>query len=228
MKCLFTFLFVFIFGACVAQKNDTLLLTPGFAARWTPFSLFSNFPTAQFGVEYRLKSSDPRWSLAHDLGIVVKNGNNTESYSDKKGFKAITELRYYAAPAGNLPFYVSGELFFQRVNYTRDEFIGYDCENGDCSYYQYVSWGRVYTNRRASLKLGFLVFFSPRSRQGLFLDLSGGVAYGIRHSKDRNKPALSPRATSFGTDTEWPEASMIEDGEVIAPAFNLRLGVKFR
>ena len=219
-------LFILVITQCLGQTRDSLATTPKLAARWTPFNLAGKFPAIQLGIEYRLAKSNPHWTLSHDLGIVIKTKNNSESFSDKSGFKANTELRYYAILSKKAPFYISADVYYHQFKYDRTDLIGYDCETGECSYYQYISWRRQYTMRRIAFKFGYVIFLEPANR--LFADISVGLGYRIRHSKDYDKPALPANGTSFGPDNTWNESTLVEDEERIAPVANLRVGYKFK
>lgn len=219
-------LLVVLFEPCLAQTNDSLATTPKLAVRWSPLSLASRFPTMHFGVEYRLNSLNPYWTLSHDIGIVVGTRNDTESYANRRGFKALTELRYYVIPTGRTPFYFSAELYYHRFKYDRTELVAYDCDSGECSYFQYLSWRRTYSMQRAALKAGFVIFLHSEKR--LFLDLSAGIGYRVRRSKDPGKPSLPAGAANLGTSYTFFEWAMVEDQEVIGFACGFRLGYRFK
>lgn len=226
MKHLFVVLFIIGLTPCIAQTRDSVAFTPKLSVRWSPFSLAGRFPNAQFGVEYRISRMNPAWTVSHDLGILVNGGEDTEGYANKRGFRAYTELRYYIMPSAKDLFYFSTELYHHRINYDRTELIGYDCESGDCSYFEYFSWKRKFTAQRGAIKVGVTFFFDPNKR--LFSDLAAGIGYRIRRSEDFNKPPLPANAMSFGTDYVWPESAMIEDDETVTTTFSFRVGFRFK
>lgn len=225
MKYIFILLCVISVARVVGQTPDSLASTPRFAVKVTPLILANRFHTIQAGVEYRPIRTNPNWTVSHDIGIVIPTKTNTEYYSNKSGFRAITELRYYIIPTGRVPFYTSGEIYFHKFKYDRTELWGYDCA-GDCSFYQYTSYRRTQTMQRAAIKLGFCVYIGDRKE--VILDFSGGVAYRIRDGKDLNKPVAPANVSNFGSHTDWFEDRIDEDVVDLTPVLNIRAGYRFK
>lgn len=142
------------------------------------------YPTIQVAVEQRLTDN---LALQADGGVVIPGFFQTETASafDKKGFKAKLDLRYYIQPNSKYwRFYVAPEAYLNFVNYKKEERFGINCEEGECDYFQDITYGMQYREPGVNLKTG-AVFHVYR----FSIDFQAGFGVRFINYTATNKPS---------------------------------------
>lgn len=189
--------------------NDLLTHVPRQAIRISPLHLLSFYPTIQFSVEQRLYQ---QVTLTAEYGHVL-NYTNANRYSNKRGYKAKAELRYYITQYKRLTVYAAGEYYWHAIRFDR---WAQRREYFD-QYPILVKFPYLVTNNEHgfALKGGFHVNMAHNT----FFDFNVGLRMRVI---DYDRPALG-----------WDEQDARDDGRGLEPEENDRtvpgivVGVRF-
>lgn len=194
---------------------------PQRALKYSPLHMVNFYPSVQFALEYKVLN---RFSAQTDLGYVYDGGYFNERFQNKRGMKVRQEFRWYydLYHKSSQAYYYAAELYLNIIDFNRAE-IRVECFDLDCnslyerSYYYLVrNWERGF-----SLKNGFIKYLNKE----FFLDFNFGLTLRfIRYIK----PDL-PRAFIEPDEWGWFGNTLREDDRIgLLPAFNLRLGYRFK
>ncbi|MCE7066168.1 DUF3575 domain-containing protein [Dyadobacter sp. CY326] len=176
MRLFFTFLV-----ACCLQaytsfgQIDAETAQQHVIVKFAPLALFDFDNAVQFGVEVPLGTSG--MSLQQDLGYGHSSFNmwyENESIRPRKyTYKSRTQLRYYYMTRRRVKAYVAGEFMLKKVIYAENKWVGMDCLDGNCNYFEnkFVKTGR--TVGAGHVKLGWQFYFGNR----MALDLFTGIGF---------------------------------------------------
>lgn len=223
MRLLFSLLF--ISAAAVAQDSDRYdQAVPHQAIKFSPGHLLINYhPTVEFAYEQRIAH---RWTIQGEYGQIVNlQGTYRENRiedawdSDRKGFKAKLEARYYvyATHRARFVWYSAGELYYNNINYKK-QMITYEYyDDAKDALYEKNYRQRVYHEEKGlSGKFGFLWNMGP-----VLLDVNGGLCYRFIHYS-KILPAFDLDDDSF-FEFSNDETSRDEAGLVLG----VRVGYRF-
>ncbi len=217
------FLVVCVFISFAGLCQDTLktdypkAIVPRHALKFSPFHLFSFYPTVQLAYEFKVA---PAVSIQLDGGIVVDVGVSNDNFRDKRGFKAKVEPRYYFSFVGRraIGWYLAGELAYNHVDFDRSaEQI--ECFDPGCvnRFFRKYNFTMNYREQGFALKMGMLKNFYP-----FLFDISTG--FGLRNI-DYDAPSYI-NMDSFESD--WIEVPRIKDRITFSPVINFRMGYRIR
>ena len=200
-----------------ADAQDPLLANvPRQAIRFSPFHLVGLYPTLEFAVEQRLYK---QVTLVGEYGHVLNYGNSNR-YSNKRGYKAKTELRYYLHQARRLTLYAAGEYYWSAIRFDRwaqrKEYLD---ANFEFPIIRKFAYPVVYDEHGVSLKYGFLIHLPSQ----LFFDVNAGIRVRVI---DYDKPELGIGETNAHSD----DFITPDEHDRVVPGFVLgvRLGYRFR
>ena len=170
----------------VSAQFGTTITPPNLAVKLSVPHLFYFYPSVQIGLEHKLFKNV---NLQYDLGWVFNvNSNDSESYQNKRGFRGIAEVRYYVPSPPKVPFYIAGEFYYSRISFDRSQVIGYECETGNCSYFEYLTYKVENDHHGVGLKYGMLLFPGWNKNRSFFFDINGGLAYRSIAYHDIGRP----------------------------------------
>ncbi|WP_138481389.1 DUF3575 domain-containing protein [Dyadobacter bucti] len=209
---------LFFISPCFAQINARS--APGHViVKFSPLTLFDIDNTVQFGVEIPL--GHEKLTLQQDLGY----GHSSFSiwYSgydyrpDKEIFKTRTQLRYYYFGKKWARGYVGPEFMFKKVIYRENKFVGMDCVNGTCGYFENKDIKSARSVGAAHVKAGWQFYFSNRMTLDVF------TGFGLRQYRVRS---LSDGVDDFnfsGSGYFWENnrPGSIETFPSLAMGFNI-------
>jgi hypothetical protein len=196
---------------------------PKLAIKWSPLHMLYFYPSFQVALEHKLTR---QINLQYDLGWILNYpSSGTEDYSNKAGYRAIAELRYYLPSPAKIPFYIAGEYYYSRVTFNRSEVIGYDCVSGNCDYFQYATYEVVHHNQGVGIKYGLLLFPGWSRNRSFFFDVNVGAAYRSIFYADVGKPA-SQGVQSFSNNHDNIFAPTEKDHGEFRLIVGVRLGYK--
>lgn len=160
--------------------------TPVLAIKISPQHLAAFYPTLQIALEHKVYKDI---SLQYDYGYVLNYKDNaSDEYSDKRGYKAKIELRYYAWRfSDHIQSYVATEAFQNHVDFNRKSVFGIDCPTGDCDYFEYKTFTVQYRENGFAVKYGFLFYLDQAKH--LFIDINGGLTTRNIHYTHVGKPS---------------------------------------
>jgi hypothetical protein len=160
---LFFLMAVLSTAAQEVQHTSNKKRTPKLTFKWSPFHLLVNrFPTIQIAVEQRIGNN---YALVYDFGPIVNFKLDQEQPEamvstrlfDKSGFKAKLELRRYLTGTDHLWLpYISSELYYNYVNYSKSEKYAAGCEDGTCDYYRFFTYKMEYREPGLNVKGGVM------------------------------------------------------------------------
>ena len=206
----------------VAQQSANIE-QPKLAIKWSPLHLLYFYPSFQVAVEHKLTQ---HINLQYDLGWILNYPSaNAEEFSNKAGYRGMAELRYYFPSPPKIPFYLAGEYYYSRVTFNRSEVIGYDCDSGDCDYFQYTTYKVVHHNQGAGMKFGLLLFPGWNKNRSFFFDLNAGVAYRSIIYTDVGK-SNAPQSRSFNNNSDDIFAPTESDHGEFRLIVGIRLGYR--
>ncbi len=213
------------FSAQGLSQTDTTRI-PLSAVSWNPIALTYRFPTLLLGYEARITKT---FNIYGEIGPVLKmHSTETDEYTNRKGFRAMLEPRYYLpSTGGKSPFYIAVELYAHRITFDRSEVLGYNCDDG-CDYYENVTYNMKFNQIRTGFKIGVLLYPPVSPKRSLFVDLSGGIAYRNEVFNDSSKP-MPAGGTYFASGGGWFTFSPYERRHSTAVyTMAIRVGYKFR
>lgn len=176
-----TFLLSFSICPCFAQI-DARSAKEHVIVKFSPLTLFDIDNTVQFGVEIPLGHKNV--TLQQDLGYGRSSFSIWYSgYSnrpDKEIFKSRTQLRYYYFGRKWARGYVGPELMFKKVVYRENRFVGMECVNGVCGYFENKDIKAARFVGAAHVKAGWQFYFSNRMSLDVF------TGFGLRQYRVRS------------------------------------------
>jgi hypothetical protein len=178
------FVLLLISTASIAQDPDLQdLAVPRHAIKFSPGHVLLNYhPSVQLAYEQRIAR---QWTIQGEYGHILDIGSEgserylgtSENYiSDRKGYKAKLEGRYYvvATKRGRFAWYAAGELYYNHLAYTK-ELTTTEFSEPDIVTVTYRQ--RVYNEEKGfNMKYGFVWNVGP-----LLVDVNAGVGYRIIH-----------------------------------------------
>jgi hypothetical protein len=193
----FCLLGITICFSIISKAQSNTIEPPNLAVKWSIPHLFYFYPSVQVAVEHKLYK---RFNMQYDLGLVFNvNSNGSELYQNKKGFRAIAELRYYVPSPPKVPFYIAGEFYYSRIKFNRSQVMGYECA-GDCLSFEYVTYKIENNHQGIGLKYGMLLYPGWNKNRSLFFDINGGLAYRSIVYHEIAKP-MAPNSEFFDNDS---------------------------
>jgi hypothetical protein len=203
---------------CHAQKS-AIVDAPNLAVKLSIPHFFYFYPSVQVGLEHKLFRNV---NLQYDVGWIFDGpSNNSENYQNKRGFRGIAEVRYYLPSPPKIPFYIAGEFYYSRVNFDRSQVIGYECQTGNCSYFEYLTYKVENDHQGFGLKYGILLFPGWNRNRSFFFDINGGFAYRTIAYYDIGKPAPA-NAQFFSNDS----SDFFSPREIDHSEFRLIVGIR--
>jgi hypothetical protein len=195
--------------------NDLLAHVPRQAIRFSPLHLLSFYPTLQFSVEQRLYR---QLTLVGEYGQVL-NYSNSNKYSNKRGYKAKGELRYYITQYKRLTVYAAGEYYWNAIRFDR---WAQRREYFD-QYPILVKFPYMVTNNEygVALKGGFLIQMPHK----MFFDFNVGLRMRVI---DYDKPVLDMDERDARDDGRGGLEPEEDDRTVPGIVVGVRFGYRFR
>lgn len=209
------FALILLSTVAVAQDSDRFdRAVPRHAIKFSPGHLLINHhPTIEFSYEHRIAH---RLTVQGEYGHIVNTRHESSKgrydhawKSDRKGYKAKVEARYYVSSTkhGEFTGYTAGELYYNNVNYLKQIDIRYEG----------VSQRVYHEEKGISGKFGFLWNVGP-----LLLDINGGLCYRFIHYS-KLLPAFANDESGFIKTSINDEKSRDEPGFVLG----MRVGYRF-
>ena len=162
-------------GITSSVAQDGRIEPPRLAVKWSPLYLAHFYPSVQFSLEHRVTRNI---TLQYDFGGVVDFGATiNDDFVDRRGFRAIGEIRYYLPSPAKIPLYIAGEYFHSEIRFNRSNVVGYDCTWGDCLYYEYITHKVEHRNQGVGLKYGIILFPAWNRNRKFFFDVNAGAAF---------------------------------------------------
>ena len=154
---------------------------PRLAVKWSPIHLINFYPSIQIGLEHKLFRNI---TMQYELGAIIDMGvMSNDDFIDQRGFRAIGEVRYYLPSPPKIPFYIAGEYYYGDIRFDRSDVIGYNCQGGECLYFEYITHRVNHRHQGVGLKYGILLFPGWNKNRKFFFDLNVGAAYrSIRYN----------------------------------------------
>lgn len=190
---LFFLLITASLGSACAQKNE---MKEHVILKFLPLGMFDLDNTFQLGVEVPIKNS--RFSLQQEAGYghssfniwPVERGNRP----DNTTFKTRSQFRFYFFDKTKMRAYLAGEYLFKRVVHKDRQWVGQDCVNGACGYFENkdVRFGRFVN--AGHVKFGWQFHFPKR----MIFEVYTG--FGLRHIEGR---ALTAGAENARLRNQW-------------------------
>lgn len=179
------FALILISTMAVAQDVDRFdLAVPRHAVKFSPGHLLVNYhPTIEFSYEHRIAR---RWTLQGEYGKIVNIPNSQPENriqdawdSDRKGYKAKLEARYYvyATRGGRFTWYAAGELYYNKINYQKQMVTHEYYDETRDAIYEKTHRQRVYHEEKGiNGKFGFLWHMGP-----VLVDVNAGLGARFIH-----------------------------------------------
>lgn len=206
----------------VAQEDE--IKAPTLAVKWSPVHLMYFYPSVQIALEHRIYKD---LSIQYDLGYVIGYSyNDSEEYSNRRGLRFIGELRYYVPHPPKVPFYVAAEYYYNKINFDRSEVAGYDCGDGDCSYFEYIQYKVENRHEGVGLKFGLLLYPGWNKNKSVFFDLNAGAAFRNITYENIGKPS-GDNIEFFDNDDSTPFSPSEQNGTRIRLIIGIRIGYRF-
>ena len=164
--------------------------------KFLPLAMFDIDNTFQFGVEVPLKNT--RFSIHQEAGYGHSSFSpwhmEEGKRPDRTTIKTRTQLRFYFYEKSTIRAFVAGEYLFKRVVNRDRQWVGQDCINGGCDYFenQNVRFGRFIN--AGHVKVGWQFHFPRR----MILDVYTG--FGLRNVEGR---ILTPGAENARLREDW-------------------------
>ncbi|QHT67112.1 DUF3575 domain-containing protein [Rhodocytophaga rosea] len=211
-------LLAFVLGSlfpAYAQPSDTLGIInsrrqPHYIIKWAPLSLVDQDNTVQFGIEYLFKGPV---SLQQEIGYgwFSFNGNSDNGvYINREIWRSRTEVRFYVANNGQIKrphgAYLALEFLYKRMNYTKEDNVGRECENGDCEYFEKMNYKLFRDVYGFHGKMG--VQFIIEKRLALDVYIGGGLRSVVVKS-----PGLSAENNNLMEDRGFVLSKPMELGQ---------------
>jgi hypothetical protein len=217
--------FILITTATTAQVTDRFdRAVPRHAIKFSPGHLLVNHhPTVELSYEQRIAS---RLTIQGEYGQIVNI--NEASYkrpvehawdSDRKGYKAKLEARYYviAIGSGRFTMYTAAELYYNNINYKKQIVTREHYDDTWDAIYEKINRQRVYHEEKGiSPKFGFIWNIGP-----MLVDVNAGLRYRVIHYS-RILPVFDQDDDSF-YDFKNDETSRNEMGLNVG----VRVGYRF-
>ncbi len=192
--------------------------------KYFPLSLYDVDNTFQFGVEMPIPKS--RFSVQQEGGYGHSSTNLwylvEGDRPDKDIVKSRTQLRFYFYERSRVRSYVAGEYLFKRITNSDTQWVGKDCANGDCGYFeiQNVKFGRFVN--AGHVKAGWQFYFPHRMTVDIF------AGFGVRSVNVRTLTPGAERATLNDNLLFWGAGfnSTVPYTEVI-PSLSLGFSIGF-
>jgi hypothetical protein len=228
MKFLVRFIYAAVMTTAINQcfAQSTRIEPPRLAVKWSPLHLIYFYPSIQIGIEHKLFQNI---TLQYDLGLVVDLGvRSNDDFTNCHGFRGIGELRYYIPSPPKIPFYIAGEFYYNNIRFDRSNVIGYDCFDGDCLYYEHITYRVTHDHQGVGLKYGILLFPGWNRNRSFFFDLNVGVAYRSISYNNPGKP-IAPNIIYFEDEgDDFLSFRPDEDNRSeFRPVLGFRLGYSF-
>lgn len=212
-----------LYQAIPGAAQSAIVEHPKLAVKWSPLHMIYFYPSFQVALEHKLTQ---HINVQYDLGWILNYpSSGTEEFSNKGGYRGIVEVRYYFPSPPKIPFYLAGEYYYSRVTFDRSEVIGYNCDSGNCDYFQYTTYKVVHHNQGAGMKFGLLLFPGWNKNRSFFFDLNAGVAYRSILYTDVGKPN-TPGSRSFSNDSDDLFAPTEQDHGEFRLIVGFRLGYR--
>lgn len=216
-------------AAHAMNAQDTLLrksdYVPALSFKWSPFHLIYFYPSLQFALEHSVWRNT---TVQYDVGWILNYRNSSnDDYARKRGHRFIGEIRHYLPFTQKEPFYIAAEAYYHNIQFDRNSVIGYNCQSGDCSYYQYVQYKVKNTQGGGGLKFGMLLYPGWNTNKSFFFDINCGLAIRNITYTNEGLPA-GPNITLFENDSKSFVAPEEGNGVQLRPVLGIRIGYKFR
>lgn len=207
----------------LTHAQEYRIEAPRLALKWSPLHHIYFYPSFQVALEHRFLK---KMTLQYDLGFIIDYpGSDSEDYIDKRGFRGIAELRYYIPSPPKIPFYIAGEFYYSRIAFDRSQVMGYDCNSGNCDYFEYVTYKVEHHHQGVGIKWGLLLFPGWNRNRSMFFDINAGMAIRSISYKDIDKP-IAPGREFFDNDASTIFSPDEDDRIMPRVILGIRLGYK--
>ncbi|MFN8843634.1 MAG: hypothetical protein ACK5WV_08555 [Chryseotalea sp.] len=201
------------------SHSDSITIKPSLAVNIGVTPLLGYFSTLQVGFEHKVKDNI---NLHYEFGKVVHAENGSDK-NKRSGYRLRVEPRYYFRHDPYQALYVSSELFYNHLVDQKNATFGINCPNGQCDYFQYVSYQNVYNDFGALLKIGTLINIHVAS--GMFIDLNVGFGFRSRDVSTEGEPQGSS-VINFDSYNEFEPS--FEDYTGLHMNLGFRIGYRFK
>lgn len=186
MKAIWKFILVLILaqGFTVplqAQKED---VPYRHIVKFAPLAFIGPTPAFQFGYEYRI---NPKYSIHAEAGLINNWAVewNTHEFENMLGYRVRVEPRLFIG-TGSSAGYLAPEIFISNHTFERTRTYGFNCFNGDCDYFQVVTYNGRRQDTGFHIKGGTMVPLDMKNR--LWLDIYFGLGARFRKVETWNRP----------------------------------------
>ncbi|MES2732382.1 MAG: DUF3575 domain-containing protein [Bacteroidota bacterium] len=189
---------------CTAQTiTDSITIRkPGFILKIAPLSILDVDPTYQLALEYFLNR---QWSIQQEMGYgnkYILSPNVSTTAKPNAIWRLRTEVRYYLgrplAKTTVTGAYFALEGLYKQVHTQKSESVGRDCDNGNCAYFQELTYTSVKEVAGIHLKMGKQWLLGKSKR--FALDVYSGVGWRMIFLKSADLPeGTSISAENFRT-----------------------------
>lgn len=224
MRGVLILLFVFWFSVHASAQINPAEVRHHVIIKYFPLSMYDIDNTFQAGVEIPVLKS--RFGIQQEAGYGHTDLNfwyrSDGKDPDKQILKSRTQLRFYFYQGARVRGFVAGEYLFKQVTNYQTQWVGRDCADGGCGYFEnkQVKLGRFV--HAGHLKAGWQFSFPHR----MTMDIFGG--FGIRSISVRS---LTPGAESVRQNDSWLNWGIAGDRAapytVEAPSVSLGFSIGF-
>lgn len=181
--------------------------------------MLSFYRTVQIAYEHRIA----KWlTTQFDAGYVIPNSSDDRYFSNKRGVKLKSELRYYydGIPSRMTAYYVALEGYYNLINFDRRKNQA-ECFDAACvnTFQRTYNYKVKYREPGFSLKIGYIKRFSKR----VLMDLNTGLSCRFVHYF---QPTLPPAAFQDEGNDVWPNFPVPNEQTRtgISPVAGIRFG----
>lgn len=173
MKKIFLAAFFIFLSENVFAQIDETQSRQHVILKFLPLGLFDVDNTFQVGVE--IPFPNKRFTFQQEAGYGHSSFNawyhDGRERPDKQTFKIRSQLRFYFYEKKWGRSYVAGEYLFKRVEHHETQWVGQDCSNGSCGYFENknVRFGKF--SNAGHVKFGWQFYFSNRMTLDVYTGL---------------------------------------------------------
>jgi hypothetical protein len=208
-----------------AADDRHIVKHPAFAIKWSPLHMAYFYPSFQVAIEHKVLKN---LNFQYDLGWVLDYPHgDSEDFTDKRGYRLIGELRYFVPSPPKVPLYLAAELYHSKIQFTRSQVIGRECETGKCDYFEYVDYEVETVNQGVGIKFGVLLFPGWNKNRSFFFDINVGGAFRDITYKSNDKPVQSAGTVFYDNDEDHLFAPSEQSRTQMRFVLGVRLGYKF-
>jgi hypothetical protein len=230
MKYLQIILLKIFFCLVVFAQEKGPSLRKHLAIKVAPLYLVSLDNSLQFMAEHRINSKN-HVSLTEEFGY----GNGAQSVYDdsfvkknKDTWRARVELRKYRNSAPMLSGrYLSYEFSYKNVTENLERNVGRECENGNCNFFEKISYPATKNVFVANIKFGKQIILNDRltEKNNLIFDIYAG--FGIRKVNINHSVDIGPNSFSreYYTGLFSGESMGSEDRKYLVPNLNMGFSI---